>query len=396
MNISEKQHRLKKDVNFPLLVFYGLGTIIGAGIYVLVGRIADVAGAYTPYAFILAFAVAFCTALSYAELVKKFPYSGGGSLYVLEATKSDILSRIVGFLIIITTVSSAATISIGFAEYLQAYINIPQIIVVLSLILLLSYVAIKGIKESAILVASITAIEVGGLCYTIYIANDLITFANIFALNTSESFDIEAILVAALVAFYAFIGFEDMANIAEEVKKPRKVIMSAMVIVLLIVAVLYICIAAIVSNIDLQSTEAPLKGVIEQRGYDPVYITIIGLLATLNGVIVHLVLSSRVLYGMAKKNNAPKIFSKLHSKNKTPHIAILFVSLIIIGLTSVLEILSLAKLSSYIILTVFFFVNASLIIIELKDKNRSIFNGIILPLIANIMIAVFLVANVIN
>lgn len=134
--------KLKRNLSLMLVTFYGLGTILGAGIYALIGEIAQKSHEYTPISFLIAFIIALFTAISYAELCSRFPQSAGSALYVKKAFNKKWLSGLIGWLVTATGAVSAAALAHAFARYLNLFIGISPIIAITSLIFILSLIAI--------------------------------------------------------------------------------------------------------------------------------------------------------------------------------------------------------------------------------------------------------------
>ena len=218
---------LKRTLSLAQITFYGLGTILGAGIYVLVGKVAGTAGLYAPLAFVVAALLAGLTGLSYAELAARHPKSAGEAVYVQDGFRWRPLSMLVGFLIILTGIVSAATIANGFVGYLHVFIDVPDWLAITLLVLALGALAAWGIAESVMAATAITLVEVGGLLLVLAVAGG--SFADLPARlpELIPPFEVpvwQGILLGAFLAFYAFIGFEDMANVAEEVRHPAGVV----------------------------------------------------------------------------------------------------------------------------------------------------------------------------
>ena len=116
---------LKRVLNFYVLTFYGLGTILGAGIYALIGEVGKIANQYTPVAFLVAAVIATFTAISYSELCSRYPYTAGSALYIQKAFHKKWLSGVMGWLIVLTGLVSAATLSHGFYNYFHLFVPIP-------------------------------------------------------------------------------------------------------------------------------------------------------------------------------------------------------------------------------------------------------------------------------
>lgn len=351
-----------------MLVLYGTGITIGAGIYVLIGAVAGHAGVYAPWSFVLAAIVMALTVASYAELSTRFPVSAGEAAYVRAAFSSRVLAVVTGLLTIVIGVVSASAVTLGSVGYIKQLADMPQWIVVVAIVVTLSAVAAWGILESVLLASLFTLIEVGGLLAIIAAAIHIdLPIAS--ALAQPPPFDpqmLSGIGFASLLAFFAFIGFEDLANVVEEAKVPHRDIPRAMVLTLLISTILYVVIAAIavsaVSVDRLSSASAPLSLVFrEVAGISPVTITIIAIVATLNTILAQMTMSARVIYGMARQGDLPSIAGRVHPRTATPLFATILIaaSVILLALSAPLE--RLAEGTSLATLVVFALVNLSLL-----------------------------------
>lgn len=371
---NESKQTLKRIISLPLLIFYGLGNILGAGIYVLIGEIAGVSGVYMPISFLIACIVVFFTALSYAELSSRYPVSAGEAVYVYEGFGSEKLSVLVGVTIAMSGMLSSATIIHGFYGYLSTFWDISPFLISGFLIISLALLAIWGIGESVKVASLFTIFEVFGLLLVIFVAAphvsfDITAFSKIvpplnFALYHS-------IILGSFLAFYAFIGFEDMVNIAQEVKDPSKTMPKAIVIVLMIATLLYIAISFVSISLvpvnDLSSTSAPLAVVYERAtGDKAVVLSIIGMFAVINGALIQMIMVSRILYGMSAQGWMPKFLSVVNAKTATPINATIVTAITILLLTLVFPLLTLAQSTSFLIFLIFVLVNFALIKIKLK------------------------------
>ena len=369
-----KSGHLKRNLTLPLLTLYGLGNILGAGIYVLVGKVAGIAGLGTPLAFLIAMLVAGLTAFSYMELAGRFPVSASVSVYLHKAFGRRWLSVLIGVAMILGGIASAAALSQGFAGYLRLYVNVPASVASVGIILVIGLIAIKGIKESAVLAAVFTLIEIIGLLLIIWVGRNAFTQASVSdVLRIDPILGTGGVIAGAFLAFYAFIGFEDMVNVSEEVKNPRKTMPLAILFSLLISTVLYIIVVivavTIVSPQDLSTSSAPLALVYERTGAQgAIVLSSIGLLAAVNGIVVQIIMGSRVLYGLAKQGWIHDKFLKLHKTNQTPIFATICIIAAMILATLTLPIVSLAKVTSLLLLGIFILVNASLISVKRKQK----------------------------
>jgi amino acid transporter len=366
------QVKLSPDSGVFLLLFYGLGNILGAGIYVLVGKVAGISGYFTVFAFLLACVIALFTAFSYMELASRYPVSAGEAVYIQKGIGFKPLSIGFGLLIIAAGLFSAATISHGFAGYLNQFIRIDEKIAIIFLIVVLVGISIKGIKASVMAATILTLIEIFGLLMIIYYGFGEITDPSVSYIEFIPRFDyseVSVIFFGAFLAFYAFIGFEDMVNIAEEVKEPTKTFPIAIVSALIISTVLYLLIVIVALQTlpldELQKSSAPFADIYKKlTGHDPVVISIIGMFAVVNGALIQIIMGSRVLYGMAVKGWLHKSLADVSMITKTPIKATILAGVITIIFALLFDIVSLASFSSMLILVIFTLINVSLIRIK--------------------------------
>jgi APA family basic amino acid/polyamine antiporter len=378
------KQELKKSLTTFQLILYGTGTIVGAGIYVLVGKVAGIAGIFTPISFLLAATTALFTGLSYAQLASYFPKSAGEVIYVKKAFGIKSISQIIGWMVLISGSITAAVLIKGFAGYLQTLIHINDFIIIATLLVLMGGIAIKGISESVWLVGIITIIEIAGLCFIILLFHkDLnMKWLHQIQLTAFSLGNLNAVILGSFLAFFAFIGFEDLANVAEEAKQPKKSMPIAIIGSILISTALYIGIAIICINVlpqnILKVSKAPLATLLATKGANYAHlISIISMIAVVNGLMVQIIMGSRVLYGMATQKLAPLFLEKVNRQLQTPINAILTIMAIIFLFSVGISLVNLAELASFLILLVFCMVNLSLI--RLKTNSTFTKNKIRLP-----------------
>ena len=370
----DNQPTLKRSITVPLLTLYGLGTIIGAGIYVLVGEVAHVAGFYAPISFLLAALIATFTAFTYAELSSRFPRSAGEAYYASQAFNNKIFSGLVGWSIVLIGVVSSATIINGFVGYFNVFVEIPAWIVIIGLVLLLSGITAWGISESVWLASIITVIEVFGLLFVVYSATQSdhvsgIGFKDFIPAGDGQVW--HGILLGAFLAFYAYIGFEDMVNVAEEVVNPQKALPVAIILALVCSVVIYILVAvAAITTVpteQLGNSTAPLVDVVRHYNENAVtLITVISMIAVVNGALIQMIMASRVVYGMANQQLAPAIFSAVNAGTQTPLRATALVTIVILILALAFSLVTLAKITSFITLLVFATMHIALLLVKNK------------------------------
>ncbi len=372
--------KLKRSLNLPLLTLYGLGNILGAGIYVLIGKVSATAGLFTPVAFLIASLLVATTAFTFSELSSRYPKSAGPALYLYKAFGTKHLSIIIGLLIIATSVLSASAITNGFVGYFNIFFDLPDYVVIVPLLLLLGLLAIWGIKQSAGVAAFITLIEIAGLVIIIWVGQDYIKDFEIGPyvsnLVKTDSTIWLGIFSGAFLAFYAFIGFEDMVHVAEEVVEPEKNMPRAIILALVVSTLIYFLVALVAVFAlplqDLASSEAPLALIFEATtGLSPNMIAIIGMLAIVNGALIQIIMASRVVFGMSSQGWISSFFGKINPTTQTPIQATVLATLIILILTLWLPIVTLAELTSLFILVIFSLMHLSLIRIKTMHQNTA-------------------------
>ena len=370
------------------------------GVYVLIGKVAGEAGYFTPVAFLLASVVAGITAFSFAELSSRYPVSAGEAVYVQEAFGVKQLSLVVGLLIVLTGVVSSATIAKGFVGYFNVFVDLPASLIIIVLLIVLGLIAVWGILESVSTAAFFTLVEIGGLLLILYVAApDLSVLAEhgtIFIPDMRLHSWI-GISSGAFLAFYAYVGFEDMVNVAEEVKNPRRNMPIAILLALGIASLMYVMVAIsallVLTPEALSLSEAPLAEVYEAAtGLNPWLISIVSLFAAVNGALVQIIMASRVCYGLAQKKWLPSFIGRVNSRTKTPinATAVLTGSIIVAALWLPIE--TLALMTTSLLLFIFTLVNVALVKIKRRgDPVENVFEvSIVLPILGSLLCASFL------
>jgi APA family basic amino acid/polyamine antiporter len=372
---------LKRSLSLTLVSFYGIGTILGAGIYVLVGKVAGEAGMATPLAFLLASLLAGFSAFSYAELSSRYPRSAGEAVYLQQAFGVQGLSMLMGCLIVAIGLVSTATLIHGFVGYLNVFITAPAVVTEIGIIWLLGLIVAWGIGQSVMIASLLTVVEIIGLLIIIWVARDnvLLAPASIGELLPVADTGIwVGVMSGAFIAFYAFVGFEDIVNVAEEVLDPVKNVPRAILISLFVTTLLYFLVStASVMTVApqlLAQSDAPLAIIYElQTGQPATIIVLISVLSVLNGALIQIVMASRVLYGMSQQHWIPGFIGRVNPVTQTPVIATALVSGAILLLVLWLPILSLAKITSFITLVVFSLINLALLVIKVKQDEHDAF-----------------------
>jgi amino acid transporter len=360
--------KLKRALGLPMLTLYGLGTTIGAGIYALLGEVAGTAGYGAPLSFLVASLVAGFTACSFAELSSRFPRAAGAALYVQQGFKLPKLGTVVGLLVVASGLVSAAALVNGFYGYLQEFIALERTVAIVLVCLILGALAAWGIVESVTVAATITLVEIGGLVMIVAISGEQLgTFQDRWSefLPGTQTVGWLGIFVGVTLAFYAFIGFEDMVDVAEEVKNVRRNMPLAILCTLGISTGLYflLMVSALLSltPAELAVSAAPMAALYEANtGQTPVVIGFIAMFAIINGSLVQIVMVSRVVYGLSSRGQLPAALGRVNSLTLTPLYATGLATLLLMILALSGRLAALATATSVIMLTIFVFVNLSL------------------------------------
>ena len=377
--------RLHRSVTLVQAIMYGTGLILGAGIYVLIGDVAAIAGNAMWISFLLAAVIASLTGLSYAELSSIFPKSAAEYIYVKEGIGNNFVALFVGCLTIFVAITSAATVAIGFSGYLAVLLpQYPSILYGIALVLVLSFLNYYGIKESVWVNTIFTLVEISGLLIIIAAGLSIgsVTDTNYFEMPSvaysSHAAIISTILASTLLVFFAYYGFENISNISEETKNPTRIIPRALLFSILATTIIYILVAisivALVGWEELSRSNAPLAlAASKALGNNGIIIlTILALFATTNTVLMMLISGSRIIFGIAKYDDAiPTILAEVHSSRKTPWLATIFTMAFTLA-TIILytgKISDVASISVFSILVVFALVNLSLISLRFKQPN---------------------------
>lgn len=372
---------LKRVFGLTTLVIYGVGDILGAGIYAVVGKIVGLSGSMVWASFLLAMVVAALTALSYAELGSRLPKSGGVAYFVHIAFRREWLSMLVGWLMFSTCLVSMATLSLAFAGYLNAFLPaIPPWAIVLAVFAGLAFVNFRGMRESSALNILCTTMEVSGLLVVILVSVGFLLAGNAPAVSNTlpdgSPIGLTAIFQGAALAFYAFIGFEDIVNVAEEVENPEQNVPKAILFALSIAGVIYILVSwlatRVLSPAELSASGAPLLDVVRraQPNFPAVVFTVIALFAVLNTALLNFVTASRLLFGMSREGLLPSWLGKLHPARRTPYRTFLVILPVAILLALSGSLQFLAGTTATLIMVMFCLVNVSLLLIKRRQPHN--------------------------
>jgi basic amino acid/polyamine antiporter, APA family len=378
---------LERSVSLTQATIYGIGVILGAGIYALIGVSAGISGNALWLSFIIAAIIASLTAFSYAELSSRYSRESAESFFMLNAFNKKSLAFFIGFLAFCSAIFSASTVAWGFATYFKLFFPIAPILVAFAVVIVSAIINFSGIQESITLNIIFTFIEALGLILIIIFGlvfisqNGMADITIGFAGETGLQL-IPLLLSSAAIIFFAFIGFENIANITEEVKNPTKNVPRAIILALVFSTLIYVLVSVVAvsvvtpqelvfsSNVDNELSHGPLAIVAEEAimpGFG-FWLSLIALFATFNTALILLIVGSRLLYGLSKQSLLPEKLSICHSKTKTPYIAIIVATLISLLFVSLGKLAVLGALTTMCTFLMFFGVNIALVAVRYKTK----------------------------
>jgi amino acid transporter len=359
---------------------------------VLIGVTAERAGIHAPTAFIVSGVIMAFSAGSFAEFVRRHPVSAGEAAYVTAGFKWPPIGTLIGLVVVIESIIAAAAIGLGSTGYIAVFVEIPDRLMIALVVLAMGAVAAVGILQSVSFAAVMTVIELVGIGAIIFggFAGDADVASRLGEVIPSalDSAAWAGILSAGLLAFFAFIGFEDMVNVAEETHDPERTMPLAIFITLAVVMVLYFFVVAVavlaVPPDELAATPAPLGLVFERTtALPPQAISAIAIVATLNGVIIQMILASRVLYGLSSTGQLPRFLGAVNPVTHTPLVATVLVVAATLMLALFFDLEGLAETTSRFTLLIFAAVNAALVAVKLREKAPS--PGFTVPMIVPVI-----------
>lgn len=410
--------QLKRAIGLTQLMLYGVGSMLGAGIYGLVGKAAGVMGGTVWMAFLVAMIAALLTGVSYASIASRYPKAGGAAYVAQRAYRASWLSYVIGLAIVCSGLASIATQSKVVAENLNTLLGLDLgftlagasaevLVLAIGFLLLVAGIVYRGISESLWANAICTLVESLGLLLVIAVGIRFWGQADLFevpasATNPTGALSIGLVLQGSILTFFSFLGFEDMLNVAEEVKRPERTIPTALIGAMVIASLIYMAVSITAVSVvpwrELAEAPAPLRLVIERAApwFPAVGFTIITIAAVANTALVNYVMGSRLLYGMARQGLLPSSLGKVHGARQTPHVAVGVLLAFVVGLQFVGDIEQLASATVLLLLFVFALVNGALIVLTRREgRIEGCFNApIIVPALGAMICLVMIIGRV--
>jgi basic amino acid/polyamine antiporter, APA family len=380
-------HSLKKTLGGWQVLFYGLGSMLGAGVYALIGRAAENLGNSVWLAFLVAMIAAMLTGLSYACVGSRYARAGGAAYVTHRALDKPWLSYIVGIAVMMSGLTSMATGSQAIAENLEKAFGIvlPIKLAAIGLVFLVGCIIYRGIRESMWANIICTVVEASGLLFIIAVGmkywgsvNYLESAGDTVAGGPGSGITLALVMQGAVLTFYSFIGFEDILNVSEEVKNPKRDVPFGLIGAMILATLIYMAVAITAVSVvpwrELAASKTPLMEVAHRaapwfKGVDGVYIGIT-IFAIGNTALLNYLMGSRLLYGMSRQGLLPKILGKVHPIRRTPHVAIFVLFGIVSALILSGSVKQLAESTVLLLLTVFTVVNVSLVVLKLRKNEE--------------------------
>jgi len=372
-------------------MLYGIGSMLGAGIYGLVGKAAGIMGGAVWMAFLVAMAAAVLTGVSYASIASRYPKAAGAAYAAQRAYAVPWLSYLIGLTVVCSGLASIATQSKVVAENLNTLIDLnfgiaiagtPVEILLLAIgfLLLVSGIVYRGITESLWVNAACTLIEALGLVLVIAVGIRFWGQADLFEIprgpaNSHGGITVGLLMQGSILTFFSFLGFEDMLNVAEEVERPERTMPIGIIGAMAVASVIYIAVSITAVSVvpwqELSAAPGPLKLVIERAApwFPAVGFTFITIAAVANTALVNYVMGSRLLYGMAKQGLLPAALGRVHGERRTPHVAVGVLLAIVIVMQFAGDISQLASATVLLLLFVFVLVNGALIVLKQREGD---------------------------
>ncbi|MFD9881428.1 APC family permease [Streptomyces alboflavus] len=371
---------LKRVLGPKLLILFVIGDILGTGIYATTGKVAGKVGGALWLPFAIGFVVAILTAASYVELVGKYPKAAGAALYTQKAFKVPFLTFIIAFMVMASGLASASAAARAFSgDYLSELTGdaLPPTLVAITFILVLAALNLRGVSESVKTNVVLTVVELTGLLIILSIGAWAVlsgdgepTRLTEFETDGTGYALLTGVLGATALGFFAFVGFEDSVNMAEETKDPTRTFPKAIFIGVAVTGTIYVLVALVssllVDHKTLSGSSGPLLEVVKAGGVDFPHklFALIALFAVTNSALINIMMASRLCYGMANERILPRAMSRVLPRRRTPIVGIVFVSLLAVGLVTTGEIEGLGDTTAFLLLCVFAVVNIAVLVLR--------------------------------
>jgi amino acid transporter len=361
---------LRRSLTFWPLLLDGLAVIVGAGIFVAIASVIERVGSGAPLSFLLAGITASLTGLCYAELSSRFPEAAGTTAFVKEGFNSDRAAQITGMALTLAVAVAAASIASGAVHYLAVFIRLPPAALIALLVIAFTLLAMGGVRESALFAAAIGTVEILGLVIAAWAGFLTATSIDVVDMLPTSFLAWQSIVAGAFIAFFAFIGFESLVNMAEETKNPRRTVPHAIIGAILASTLLYVVVAISLVMAG-RGGESPLLDLFQ--GSYARFFAAVGALAVSNGVLVEIMMLARLFYGMAQRKQLPAVLGRVNPRTHTPIEATAMSGFIVLVTALLMPFEHLLALANAFTLGIFAAVDIALWRIQRQPADEGIF-----------------------
>jgi amino acid transporter len=407
VDLNGPEPDLKRVMGPKLLLLFVVGDILGAGVYAVTGQMAGIVGGIVWLPFLVAFVVATLTALSYLELVTKYPQAAGAALYTHKAFGVHFITFFVAFAVICSGITSASTSANVLAQNLTGGLEANGWIdstpgtgtitlIALGFMVLLALINLRGVGESVKFNVVLTLVEVTALTIVIGVGFYVIAQGegSFDRVTTFENPDDKGIFLAVTaatsIAFFAMVGFEDSVNMVEETKEPERIFPRTLLTGLGIAVIIYMLVAVSVVTVltseqiaDASNGRALLEVVrigAPDFPIDKVF-PFLAVFAVANTSLINMLMASRLIYGLAQQDVLPRTLGKVSPNRRAPYAGIVFSTLLALGLIVYVSeqaesevVINLANVTSLLLLGVFTIVNITCLVLR-SDGRDSMFRS---------------------
>ncbi|RBP37756.1 amino acid/polyamine/organocation transporter (APC superfamily) [Roseimicrobium gellanilyticum] len=414
--------KLKQTLGFWQVALYGLGSMLGAGIYTLIGRAADSLGNAVWLAFAAAMVAALLTGLSYACVGSRCPRAAGAAYVSQRAYGRAWLTYVVGIAVMmsgLTSMGTGAQAILEQAEKFHAFrwdteawksgdVRWDIKLLAIGVVFIIGSVIYRGIRESMWVNILCTIVEASGLIFILAVGIPWWGSVNYLeippAKSGAESILALVVLQGAVLTFYSFIGFEDILNVSEEVKDAPRNLPRGLVVAMMASTVIYMAVAITAVSVvpweKLASSKSPLVDVAAAAApwfanVDKVF-AVVAIFAIGNTALLNYLMGSRLIYGMSAQGLLPAWIGRIHPKRRTPHVAVVVLFLIVTTLILMADVKQLAESTSLLLLMVFTVVNVALVILKRrKGEPKGKFEvPVAVPILGALVCATLIVVRV--
>ena len=380
--VGSGEPTLRRSIGLWQMTLYGAGSMLGAGVYGLLGVVASEMGSAIWLAFALSMVAAGLTGLSYASLGSRYPRAGGAAYITHRAYRRTLLTHVVGLSVACSGLTSIAAGARVVGQNLQAlplFSGLAPGMLAFIYLVFVGTLVYRGIRESMWANVIFTLVEAAGLIFVVAVCMRFWGSANLLefpsAPGTDSGLPLVFLVNGIVLTFYSFLGFEDAINVAEELKNPRRNMPLGLVTALALTVVLYMGVSVSAVSVvpwqELAQADAPLDAVVQRAApWVPAGMFIaITIFAVANTGLINYVTASRLLYGMARDGQLPQALAKIHPERRTPHVAVALIFVLIVLLILSGDISQLASATVLLLLLVFSAVNAALVILKLRPDE---------------------------